>query len=312
MPPPAIESVGLTKRYGAQRGIESVDLRVGRGELLGFLGPNGAGKTTFIRLALGLLRPTEGRVAVMGHDVERDRRAALREVGYLPGELALYPGLSGRRTLDLLGRLHPRPPALRDELIDVVQLAHADLRRPVGQYSRGMKQKLGLISALQHDPPLAILDEPSGGLDPVTQLRVLDWLGERARGGDTVLFSSHVLAEVERVCDRVAMVREGRLFLDAATTELGDRRVRMVQVEFEGPVSPERYLTGAETEHRVEGDVHRFVLSGAPDRLLAALAELPVADLTIERPRLEDIFRGYYDDAESSSGRERAMAEDRR
>lgn len=297
VPPPAIESVGLTKRYGAHRGIDSVDLRVERGELLGFLGPNGAGKTTFIRLALGLLRPTGGRVEVMGHDVERDRRAALREVGYLPGELALYPGLSGGRTLDLLGRLHPRPPSLRDELADVVQLSTADLGRPVGQYSRGMKQKLGLISALQHDPPLAILDEPSGGLDPVTQLRILDWLGERARGGDTVLFSSHVLAEVERVCDRVAMVRAGRLLLDAPTAELGDRRMRIVQIEFDGPVEAERYLTGAESEHRVEGGTHRFMLSGSPAPLLSALADLPVVDLTIERPRLEDVFRGYYDDA---------------
>jgi ABC-2 type transport system ATP-binding protein len=210
----AIDAHALTKTYrGSAKGIADVTLRVERGERVGFLGPNGAGKTTFIRLVLGMLRPDAGRVSVMGHDVAGDRMAALAEIGYLPGELELYPTLSGRRVLDMLAALHPRPPVLRDEVLEVLGLGAADTRRRVREYSRGMKQKLALTAALQHDPPVIILDEPTGGLDPVVQLRLLEWLGDRARAGRTVVFSSHVLAEVESLCDRVAMVREGRLLI---------------------------------------------------------------------------------------------------
>jgi len=292
----ALEASGLSKSYGGTLGIESVSLRVEPGERLGFLGPNGAGKTTFIRLALGLLRPSAGSVSVLGHGLAEDRLAALGEIGYLPGELALFPSLSGRRTLELLGRVHPRPPVLRDELLELLDLGARDLARPVRQYSRGMKQKVGLVAARQHDPPLAILDEPTGGLDPVTQLRLLDWLAERTASGErTVFFSSHVLAEVERVCDRVAMIRDGRLLIVADVEDLARDRVRAVEVVFEVAVPADSYAhAGGVGEIRVDGNVHRFELHGAPGPLLEALATLPVEDIAIERPRLEDVFRDYY------------------
>ncbi len=284
---PAIAAEGLTKRYGQARGITGVTLRVERGERFGFLGPNGAGKTTFIRLALGMLRPQEGTVAVMGHDLATDRMAALGEVGYLPGELSLYGSLSGRRTLDMLAKLHPRPPVLRDELLDVLGLEARDLKRPVRQYSRGMKQKLGLVSALQHDPPLAILDEPTGGLDPVVQL-------PRSRAGMTVFFSSHVLAEVEALCDRVAMVRDGELLLVRGVSDLGLEAMRAVRVRFAEPVALERLAVDGMEDHEVDGLEHRFTLTRPPGPLLAALGTLPVADLVIAPFSLEDAVRTLY------------------
>ena len=296
----AIEAAALTRMYGRAVGVEGIDLRVGRGECFGFLGPNGAGKTTFIRLALGLIRPTSGRVAVMGHDVARDRMGALAEVGYLPGELGLYPSLAGGRVLDALGRLHPRPPVLRDELLRVLELPETDLRRRIREYSRGMKQKLGLVAALQHDPPLVILDEPTGGLDPVVQGRLLEWLAGRARAGRTVFFSSHVLSEVEELCDHVAMVRDGRLVLAGPVDELRRGRSRRVEVRFTEPVDPSRYAVDGVGDVEVDGLRHRFSVAGEPRALLAALAALPVDDVAIAPPSLEESFRHLYGEADAA------------
>jgi ABC-2 type transport system ATP-binding protein len=292
----AIESRALTRMYGRSVGVVEVDLDVGRGESFGFLGPNGSGKTTFIRLALGLIRATAGEVTVMGHDVRADRMGALGEVGYLPGELGLYPALTGERTLDALARLHPRPPTQRERLCHVLELDRAALGKRVREYSRGMKQKLGLVAALQHDPPLAILDEPTTGLDPVIQGRLLEWLAGRAAQGRTVFFSSHVLAEVEELCDRVAMIRAGRLLLVGPVAEVRRARTRSVEVQFAEPVDPPRYAVPGVTGVEVDGNRHRFALAGDPGPLLAALAALPVRDVAIERASLEDAFRGLYED----------------
>jgi ABC-2 type transport system ATP-binding protein len=231
----------------------------------------------------------------MGHDLAADRMAALAEVGYLPGELGLARELTGRRTLDALARLHPRPPARQVELLRRFELSDRDLGRRVREYSRGMKQKLGLVAALQHDPPLAILDEPTAGLDPVMQARLLEWLADRARDGRTVLFSSHVLGEVEDLCDRVAMVRGGRLLLVRTVDELRRARVRRAEVTFREPVDPSRYATDGVGPVEVSGRIHRFALRGDPAPLLAALGALPVADLTVEAPSLEDVFLAEYE-----------------
>jgi ABC-2 type transport system ATP-binding protein len=298
----AIQSRALTRMYGRAVGVVAVDLGVNRGEAFGFLGPNGSGKTTFIRLALGLIRPTGGAVTVMGHDVGADRMGALGEVGYLPGDLGLYPALTGERTLDALAHLHPRPPAERERLCDVLELDRPTLRRRVREYSRGMKQKLGLVAALQHDPPLAILDEPTGGLDPVIQGRLLEWLAGRAAAGRTVFFSSHVLAEVEELCDRVAMIREGRLLLVGPVAELRRARTRSVEVQFGEPVDPSRYAVPGVAGVEVDGMRHRLTLAGDPKPFLAALAALPVVDVSIERASLEDAFRDLYEGPPASEG----------
>ncbi len=291
----AIRASGLGKSYGSGvMALEGVDLEVGQGERIGFLGPNGAGKTTFIRCALGVLRPTEGSIAILGHDVARDRLAALAEVGYVPGDLGMIRQVSGGRMLDALAKLHPRPPVLRDQLLAALELSEADLRRRIREYSTGMRQKLGLVAALQHDPPVIILDEPTAGLDPVMQARLLGVLDERARAGRTVFFSSHVLGEVDELCDRVAMVRGGKLLLVRDVDELRRARVRTVELLFDGDVSPSAYAVDGISEVRVEGHVHHFTMAGDPGPLLARLAPLSPRDITIEAARLEDVFRALY------------------
>ncbi len=302
--PAAIDAAGLTKVFhGGVVGLDGVDLRVDPGERMGFLGPNGAGKTTFIRLALGMLRPTAGRVALLGHDMATNRLAGLAGAGYLPGDLGLARELTGRRSLDALARLQRRPPVLQADLLRVLDLDEAALRRRVREYSRGMRQKLGLVLALQHDPPLIVLDEPTGGLDPVMQARLLEWLDARARAGRTVFFSSHVLGEVDELCDRVAMVRGGRLLLVRSVEEIRAARVRSVQVTFAGPVDPAAYrVDGMGPRVEVSGATHRFTLAGPPGPLLAALGRLDVRDVAVEAARLEDVFRALYiEDGEAAA-----------
>ncbi|MDH3226375.1 MAG: ABC transporter ATP-binding protein [Thermoleophilia bacterium] len=290
----ALRAEGLTKRYGSTIGVLDIDLSVPRGERFGFLGPNGAGKTTFIRLALGLLRPTAGRISLMGVDMAAKRLAAAPEIGYLPGELGLIPNVSGRTTLDSLAALHPRPPELRSELLKVLSFDEGDLDRNVREYSRGMKQKLGLIAALQHDPPLIILDEPTGGLDPVVQEKLIAWLRRRSDLGRTLFFSSHVLSEVEELCQRVGMIRDGRLIEVVEVETLRRSGGRVCTLIFEREVEPRHYLVEGIEGLEIDDRRHRFRIHGSPAPLLARLIELPLEDITIEPPRLEDLFRSTY------------------
>ena len=246
------------------------------------------------RSALGILRPTTGSVEIMGHDVATDRLAALAQVGYVPGDLGMIRQVTGRRMLDALARLHPRPPVLRDRLLQALELSQADLGKRIRDYSTGMRQKLGLVAALQHDPPVIILDEPTAGLDPVMQARFLQVLDERARAGSTVFFSSHVLGEVDELCDRVAMVRGGRMLLVRDVDELRRARVRTVEVLFDRDVDPATYAVEGMGDVRVEAHVHHFTLSGDPGPLLTRLGPLAPRDITIEAARLEDVFRALY------------------
>ena len=219
---------------------------------------------------------------------------ALSQVGYLPGELGLYAGLTGRRTLDALARLHPRPPVLRDELCASLELDDRALAKRVREYSRGMKQKLGLVAALQHDPPLAILDEPTGGLDPVIQARLLDWLAARSRAGRTIFFSSHVLAEVDELCDRVAMIRGGRLLFVGRLGELRRSRTRSVEVTFSEDVAPSRYAARASAPPRSTATATASRCRATRRRCWPPSRVLPVTDVAIERASLEDAFRDLY------------------
>ena len=291
----AIHAQGLGKSYESDvMALENIDLEIAHGERIGFLGPNGAGKTTFIRLALGILSPTTGSVAINGHDLATDRMAALTDAGYVPGDLGLIRGVSGRRMLDALARLHPRPPVLRDHLLSALDLDDHTLGKRIRDYSTGMRQKLGLVAALQHDPAVIILDEPTSGLDPVMQARLLEVLAERARAGRTVFVSSHVLGEVDELCDRVAMVRDGRLLLVRDVAELRRARVRTVEVLFDGDVDPATYRVDGIADLRVDGHVHHFTLAGDPGLLLTRLGALSPRDVTIQAARLEDVFRALY------------------
>jgi len=305
----AIATAGLSKLYrrggafgrlGPSRGepiraLEEVTLAVRPGEIFGFLGPNGAGKSTCIRLLLGFLHPTAGSARVLGLDTETESVAIRSRVGYLPGGIALYDAMTGRDLLDYLATLGGRPPALRARLLDGLELAAGDLARPVRDYSRGMRQKLGIVQALQHDPELAILDEPSEGLDPLMQRAFYEILDELRAAGRTVFLSSHVLSEVERVCDRVAIVRHGRL---VALEEIGTllaRRRRTVEMRLDGPPPSLAGIPGVTEVVVLDGHV-RCQLEGDVRPFLAAIAGAAVNDLTIEPARLEDAFLEFYTD----------------
>lgn len=290
----AIETRGLAKRYGRVTALDDLSLRVEAGEIFGFLGPNGAGKTTTIRLLLGLLVPTRGGATVLGHAAGPGHAEWRRDIGYLPGELTLWPSLTGERTLGFLADLTGRPATRRDELLERLQLSRADLARPTRTYSDGMKQKLGIVQALQCEPRLALLDEPTKGLDPLVQHAFYEILTDLRRRQTTVFLSSHVLPEVERVCDRVAMLRSGRL-VDVGNIEhvLGSMPRRVIAI-FSTDVDP-AIVAGlgrvvVSTPRRIE------LVASAADvpALVERLARAPLADLLVERPSLEEAFLERY------------------
>jgi ABC-2 type transport system ATP-binding protein len=310
-----IETSGLTKHYRAGgglrarlraagappiRALDDVDLVVRPGEIFGFLGPNGAGKSTCIRLLLGFLHPTRGSARVLGLATATASVEIRRRVGYLPGGIALYDGLTGTELLDYLGAFYGRPPTRRARLVDGLELSGRDLARPIRDYSRGMRQKLGIVQALQHEPELAILDEPSEGLDPLMQQAFYAILDELRAEGRTVFLSSHVLSEVERVCDRVAIVRRGRLVALEDIGSLLARRRRTVEMRLAGPAPTLAGVPGVSDVEVADGHL-RCGLTGDVRPFLAAIAGAPITDLTIEPASLEDAFLELYHDAADES-----------
>jgi ABC-2 type transport system ATP-binding protein len=294
--PPAVSIRGLTKRYGSLTALNNLNLEVIQGEVLGFLGLNGAGKTTAIRLLLDLLRPTSGNAFIFGHDCWVDGLAARAQVGYLPGELGIYPDLTGIEVLDFLAGLRRQPvdKRRRQELVERMELPHRDLRRKLRQYSTGMKRKLGIIQAFEGDPPLLILDEPTEGLDPLMQESLYLLLQEARQRGRTVFMSSHVLSEVERVCDRIALLRKGELVLLAGLEAIRGVTARRVRVTFSRDVEAPGALPPGHALLETAPRVWRLEVTGPLGPLLASLAGLPVEDLEVRGARLEDAVLNYY------------------
>ena len=290
---PVIATDRLTKRYGAARGIEDLTLSVGRGEVFGFLGPNGAGKTTTIRTLLDLLHPTSGSARLFGLDSRRDSVAIHARLGNLPGEFAYDERMTGRELLEFFAGLrdvHVTPLTAR-----LAERFEANLDRPLRELSRGNRQKVGLIQALFHDPELLILDEPTTGLDPLMQEEFLTVIEEHRSRGATVFLSSHDLDEVERVCDRVAIIREGRLIAVEDVAEMRGRAYREVTVRFARPVPPAELarITGVK-EVTADGTTLCFRVQGVLDRVIKALARHTVLDVEVTRPTLEELFLTYY------------------
>jgi ABC-2 type transport system ATP-binding protein len=293
----AVRTEALTKYYGAVVGVEDLDLAVEPGEVFGFLGPNGAGKTTTIRLLLDLLRPSRGRASVLGFDCHRQSLRARQQIGYLPGDLPIYPDLTARGHLDHLARLGPRPVS-REHLAFLLrrfEVSDVDLDRRLREQSHGMKRKIGIVQALMGEAPLLILDEPTTGLDPLMIEAFLETIDELRRGGRTTVFlSSHVLAEVERVCDRIGLIRSGRLVAVRPIQELRRLSPRRVTVDFardvdgDVPALPEATL--------VSSGPRRWVLEvrGPLGGVLAGLAHLPIHDLQVEPFKLEDYVLRLY------------------
>jgi len=297
-----IETHGLRKHYGAVQALAGVDLAVPPGTIFGFLGPNGAGKTTMIRILVGLLRANGGRASVFSLDPWRQRTDVLSRVGYLPGDVRFPDWMTAARFLADCDEA--RGGGAAQEIKRLAARFGIDLRRKIRECSRGMKQKVGLIQALMHRPDLLILDEPTAGLDPLMQQTLYAELRHAAADGRTILFSSHTLSEVEALCDRVAIIRAGRIIEDSTIADLKSRAFRRIEFRLVDRSAasldmPEGLTIRASADGRVRGS-----WKGSVRRLLPWLAELDVEDVTITPPDLEDLFAAYYrtDDDEPESG----------
>ena len=292
-PRPVISTRALTKHYGSVRALTDLTLDVNQGEIFGFLGPNGAGKSTMIRTLLGFLHPTRGDASVLGMDIETESVEIRRLTGYLPGGIALYDTLTGEQVLDYLVDMQGREPRRRAELCERLELPASVLRRKVRDYSRGMRQKIGVVQALQHDPELAILDEPTEGLDPLMQQAFYRLLDDLRKDGRTIFFSSHVLSEVERLCDRVGIIRAGQLMAIHDVGELLARRRRRVTIRWRGAAPEPATLPDLEDVH-VDGNRIFGTLAGEIAGFVRSIASPNLEDLTIEPASLEEAFLEYY------------------
>jgi ABC-2 type transport system ATP-binding protein len=293
---PAIQTEALVKRYGRQgtEALKGLDLTVDSGEVFGFLGPNGAGKSTTIRILLDLIRPTSGSVRVLGTDPRSSAELRSR-IGYLAGDFVASSRQTGRELLSYLGDLRGGVPAKRiDQLASTWDL---DLTKRIGSLSKGNRQKLGVIQAFMHRPPLLVLDEPTSGLDPFLQQQFVSLVREAADNGQTVFMSSHVMSEVQQTCNRVGIIRSGSLVTVEHIDDLRKRALRKIEVHFDSD-APALTVAGI-SDVAVDGKVLRCKLSGDADALVKVLAQYHVVDLISEEPELEELFFTYYAHAEA-------------
>lgn len=288
-----IRTEELTKSYGRHRGVTGLELGIRRGEVFGYLGPNGAGKTTTIRTLLDFIRPTRGRASIFGLDTHRDGLAIRQRVGYLPGELVLYENMTGAEVLRYLG--HLRGGVTWSRVQELAKRLDSDLSRPVKTLSHGNRQKIGLIGAFMHQPELLMLDEPTLGLDPLVQQAFYGLIGQARAEGKTVFLSSHILPEVERVCDRVGIIREGQIIAVEDVAALKSRALRQLEIHFARPVPPEAFasVTGVR-DLTVEDSILRCTVMGSLDALIKAAAQFEVVNVVSHEPSLEEIFLAYY------------------
>ncbi len=298
MATPAIRTEGLSKRYDQVYALADLDLEVAEGEVFGYLGPNGAGKTTTIRLLLGMAAPTAGRGAIFGLDCHRQVVEAHRRLAYVPGEASLWPSLTGEETLHLLGRVQGRfDPSYRDELIERFDL---DPTKKVRAYSKGNRQKVVLIAALMARPDLLVLDEPTSGLDPLMEQTFRHCVHEAKERGQTVFLSSHILSEVEALCDRVALLRDGRMAEIGSLSEMRHLSALIVEATFTGSVPDVSGVAGVSAVD-VTGSVLRCQVRGPVDPLLQVLTGAGVLELLSREPSLEELFLAQYGSGDESS-----------
>jgi ABC-2 type transport system ATP-binding protein len=293
---PIIEAQGLSKKYGNKVGIASVTLQVEEGDVFGFLGPNGSGKTTTIRILMSLLRADAGTARIAGLDCWEQSIAIKKMTGYVPGEPSLDPNLTGGQILEYFANL--RGGVDKTHLNQLIKRLELDTTRKFRQYSTGNKRKVVLIQAFMHRPRLLILDEPTNGLDPLNQQEFAHMVKEAREGGATVFLSSHILSEVEQLCTKVGIIREGKLVRIGDVAEVKDIKRYEITITFAEAVPAEAFtkLDGVSRIDRV-GDGHalRIAMQGAPDALIKAAAGYPVLSITSHEPSLEDIFLRYYE-----------------
>lgn len=292
----SIETKKLTKNYGSARGIIDVDLTVNEGEIFGFIGPNGAGKSTTIRVLLGLIHPTSGSAEIFGKDITKRGSEIRQDIGYLPSEVFYYDNM---RAIDLLkysGSFYKKDPrAIATRITELAALLDLDVHKKIDDLSYGNKKKVGIIQGLLHQPKLIILDEPTGGLDPLIQQKFFDLLkAEHARGA-TILFSSHNLGEVQKMCDRVAIIKEGKLIAVETISSLVDNNYKRVWLETASVINTAYFgeLKGV-SDLRIDGTSIRFLFRGHVNDITRKIANLKLANLLVEEPDLEEIFLHYY------------------
>jgi ABC-2 type transport system ATP-binding protein len=283
-----IETNNLTKYYGKIKGVEDLTFSVKRGEIFGFLGPNGAGKTTTIRTLLGYLYPTRGTATIFGKDIIDNNVEIKKEVAYIPGDLNIYGHLTGKQFLDYFASLRNREMVLFDELLNIFEVP---LQRKVKGYSKGMKQKLGIIQAFMDDPEMVIMDEPTSGLDPLLQQKFYDFILKQKKRGRTMFFSSHVLAEVDKICDRIGIIRNGELIALEDVDTLKHKRGKKIRVKIKE--KPESFHGPKDT--KIKDGWIEFIASDSIDSWIKKLSKFTIIDLEINDFSLEDIFIHYYE-----------------
>jgi ABC-2 type transport system ATP-binding protein len=298
---PVIVIDNLYKSYGSVQAVKGISMSVERGEIFGFLGPNGAGKTTTIRCMLDVIRPTSGSIHVLGLDAQQNRQELHQHIGYLPGDVRLPGQMTGKQVIDYFSRLQGREPVL---LKDLVARFDVEMKRSLKGYSKGMRQKIGIVLAFMCDPDILILDEPTSGLDPLLQRTFNEFLLEEQARGKTVFMSSHIMSDVEKVCQRVAVIRRGELVTLEAVEALREKAGQRVIVEFGDPVTVEElaHIPGVSNVTRNNSAYHLNV-SGTMDPMIKAFSRHEVIRLQAEEAPLEEVFLKFYEDttAEKSS-----------
>ena len=294
-----IEIIGLTKDYGDHKGIFDLTFTVEEGEVFGYLGPNGAGKTTTIRHLMGFLNPDKGSLKILGLDCRSERAEIMKHLGYLPGEIAFFDGMSGMEFLNFMAEMRGLTDvSLRDKLVDLFEL---DTKGKIRKMSKGMKQKLGIVCAFMHDPRVLILDEPTSGLDPLMQKTFANLILEEKSKGKTILMSSHSFEEVERTCDRVGIIRQGELVAIEDMHDLKQKRRRIYLLDFDNPDSAAKFADSSGFDIiEVNENTVKLSILGNVTELIKALHEFTVLDLNTETSSLEDIFMHYYGDDSQS------------
>lgn len=289
----------LKKSYGKVQAVKGISMSVEKGEIFGFLGPNGAGKTTTIRCLLDVIRPTSGTIRVMGLDAQRDKLALDEHIGYLPGDVRLPGQMTGKQIIDYFSRLQGREPVL---LADLVARFDVEMKRPLKGYSKGMRQKIGIVLAFMCDPAVLILDEPTSGLDPLLQKVFNEFLLEEQARGKTIFMSSHIMSDVEKVCQRVAVIRQGELVTVEEVEKLREKAGQRVTIEFGDPVTEEELsrLPGVSMVKQTNKH-YQFTVSGNMDPLIKALAQHEVIRLYSEEAPLEEVFLQFYEEPEKAT-----------
>lgn len=287
-----IEINKLSKTYGEQRGIENVEFTVKKGEIFGFIGPNGAGKSTTIRTLLALIHPTSGSATIFGKDCIKEAPSIAQEIGYLPSETFFYEGMTVKELLDYTAKLYKKD--CSERISELTQRLKLDTTRKIRDLSFGNKKKVGIVAGLLHSPKLIILDEPTSGLDPLMQEIFFDILKEENEKGATILFSSHILSEVQKMCDRIAILKDGKVISLQSIHELRSNTYKRIQIRTNEPIVKETLALEGVSEFKQQKEEVSFMYNGTINHLLNRFLTLDITDLFIEEPSLEEIFMHYY------------------